>query len=243
MTVFMSGELRSPTWGVRQTLARSDLAAGGGFLVCRLAPAAEIAALRREAVACHRHATACRVPRPPAGPEARGQPDRWLDVAIGDAVLRSFFHAPAVLGQLAALTGMACRPHGVLGTYSYYRAPGHYLGVHRDAVGCDLAVITCLGDTVTDDEGGGQLVVYPGGATRSLAAVRAEPGRGAHRLRLRPGESAVLLGSLVPHRVTPVGPGQIRIVAPLCYDLAAVPAAPPDAIRAGVVAQDWSTVT
>jgi hypothetical protein len=203
---------------VGKHLVHSPLVAAGGFVVTRLAPQHQIEALRREAVACYRRAQACRMPEPPAGPEAPGQPDRWLDVAVGGDVLRAFFHAPAVLDRLGALAGMAWRPHGAEGTYSYYRAAGHYLGVHRDAVGCDLAVITCLADTSSDDSGGGELVVYPGAAARSLASVRADTGQDAHVVRLRVGESAILVGSVVPHRVAPVRPGQVRVVAPLCYE-------------------------
>ena len=202
----------------RAAILRSRLVAAGGILVTGLVGPAQLDALRREAVACYRRARSCRMTEPPAGPEARGQPDRWLDVAIGERRLRELFCSPAVLDVLADLTGTAWRPHGAQGTYSYYRAEGHYLGVHRDAVGCDLAVITCLNDTAPG--AGGDLVVYPGAATRSLGSVRARPADGAHTVRLNAGESAVLLGSLVPHRVASVGAGQVRVVAPLCYELA-----------------------
>jgi hypothetical protein len=41
--------------------------------------------------------------------------------------------------------------------------------------------------------------------------------RGAVRLRLQPGETLVMYGTVVPHCVTPVGPGRTRITAPACY--------------------------
>jgi hypothetical protein len=202
----------------RAAILRSQLVADGGFVVTRLLAPAQTDTLRREAVVCHRRARSCRIPEPPAGPEARGQPDRWLDVAVGGPRLQEFFCSSPVLAVLADVTGATWRPHGRQGTYSYYRAEGHYLGVHRDAAGCDLAVITCLSDTTPD--AGGNLVVYPGAATRPLGSVRADPADGAHTLRLRPGESAILLGSLVPHRVAPTTAGQVRVVAPLCYKFA-----------------------
>lgn len=201
----------------RTAILRSVLVAEGGFIVTRLLEQAQTDVLRREAVVCHRRARSCRIPEPPDGPEARGQPDRWLDVAVGGQRLQEFFCSLAVLEVLADLTGATWRPHGTQGTYSYYRAEGHYLGVHRDAVGCDLAVITCLSDTAPS--GGGNLVVYPGAATRTLDSVRADTASGAHPVRLRAGESAVLLGSLLPHRVTAVAADQVRVVAPLCYQL------------------------
>jgi hypothetical protein len=210
--------VEGPLTSGRATVLRSQLVAEGGFVVTRLLSSAHTATLRREAVVCHRRARACRIPVPPAGPEARGQPDRWLDVAVGGPRLKDFFCSSPVLEVLADLTGASWMPHGTQGTYSYYRAEGHYLGVHRDAAGCDLAVITCLSDTTP--HAGGNLVVYPGAATRPLGSVRADPAEGAHTLRLRPGESAILLGSLVPHRVAPTTAGQVRVVAPLCYKLA-----------------------
>jgi hypothetical protein len=202
----------------RAAIVRSQLVAEGGFVVTRLLRPAQTDTLRREAVVCHRRARACRIPEPPAGPEARGQPDRWLDVAVGGPRLEEFFCSTPMLEMLADLTDAAWTPHGTQGTYSYYRAEGHYLGVHRDAVGCDLAVITCLSDTTPG--AGGNLIVYPGAATRSLGSLRADLADGARAVRLCPGESAILLGSLVPHRVAPTAAGQVRVVAPLCYALA-----------------------
>jgi hypothetical protein len=202
----------------RAAILRSQLVAEGGFVVTRVLGPAQTDTLRREAAVRHRRARACRIPEPPAGPETRGQPDRWLDVAVGGPRLEGFFCSSPVLEVLADLTGATWRPHGTQGTYSYYRTEGHYLGVHRDAVGCDLAVITCLSDTAPG--AGGNLVVYPSAATRPLESVRADLADGARAVRLLPGESAILLGSLVPHRVAPVAAGQVRVVAPLCYEMA-----------------------
>ena len=46
---------------------------------------------------------------------------------------------------------------------------------------------------------------------------------------LRPGETALLLGGLVPHEVTPVAAGQDRIVAIHCYQLGEAPGGRGDA--------------
>ncbi len=149
--------------------------------------------------------------------EERGHADRWLAHATGGPELDALLCAPALHGLLAALTGVAWRPNGRVGTYSYYRAPGHYLGVHRDIRGCDLALITCVWDTGGI---GGDLIVYPGAARRRLAEVRADPALGARCVALRPGESVVFLGGIIPHQVTPIADGHVRAVALLCFELA-----------------------
>jgi hypothetical protein len=38
---------------------------------------------------------------------------------------------------------------------------------------------------------------------------------------LKPGETLLLLGGVVPHRLMPLGPDHLRIIAPLCYRMAA----------------------
>lgn len=62
----------------------------------------------------------------------------------------------------------------------------------------------------------------------SLAAVPLSEGRRRLRNRGRlvalvPGETAVTLGSIVPHRVVPINGDRVRIVAPICYTFARRP--------------------
>lgn len=207
----------------RAMLAASPLARAGGFAVVRLLDAGGLPQLQREAAQAEAGAVEIGVP-PTGDGETRGYADRWLATAVGGPALDSLLCAPAVLGLLAELTGLAWQPNGRYGTYSYYRAPGHFIGVHRDVQGCELALITCIRDT---GGAGGDLIVYPGGAGRRLAEVRAAPDRGARRVAVAPGDSVVLLGGIIPHLVTPLGEGHVRVVAPLCYQLAVSTASPP----------------
>jgi hypothetical protein len=127
--------------------------------------------------------------------------------------------APTILALLRRVTGLPFVPSGPQGTYSYYRRAGHHLDVHRDIDGCDLAVIACL-----RDEGGragaGALEVYPERWREPTSEVRRTAHVGAQPVTVPPGESSVLLGGVVPHRVPPVAAGRIRIVTPLCYRVA-----------------------
>jgi hypothetical protein len=200
----------------RAVLAASRLARAGGFTVVRLVDDDGLLRLQQEAAQCEAGAVTAGVP-PTGDGETRGYADRWLATAVGGPVLDSLLCAPAVLAFLAELTGLAWQPNGRLGTYSYYRSPGHFLGVHRDVRGCELALITCIRDTGGP---GGELIVYPAAAGRRLAAVRADPEHCARRVALAPGDSVVLLGGIIPHLVTPLGEGHVRVVAPLCYQLA-----------------------
>ena len=106
----------------------------------------------------------------------------------------------------------ARRPRHVL----VYRRPGHHFGLHRDIHHCDVAAITCIERSGRGD--GGELLVFPrssGAPLRNLTVGH------AHRVRIECGETIVLLGGHVPHMVTPVTGRLVRVVAPLCYRVAA----------------------
>jgi hypothetical protein len=83
--------------------------------------------------------------------------------------------------------------------------------VHRDTVGCDLAVITGL--TAAPDAGA--LVVYPAFRDKPLSAVRKAGPSAGIPIALERGDTIVLLGGSVPHELTPVS--RERIVAIMCY--------------------------
>jgi hypothetical protein len=203
-------------------LARSPLVRAGGAVRTRLLREGGRAALLREARARHAVAEEALVLEHDGEQDRGGAPDRWLESAVGGPRLAAFLHAPPTLALLRRLTGLDWTPSGAEGTYSYYRRAGHHLGLHRDVDECDLAVITCIqaAGPATDDAG--VLVLYPGRAKEPLSAIRAEPMRGAVPVRLASGESLVLLGGAIPHRVLPLGEGHLRIVAPLCYRVAEV---------------------
>jgi hypothetical protein len=203
-------------------LARSPLVRAGGALRVRLLSDRDRAGLFREAVACHPDAVEALV-LDHDGAERGGVPDRWLESASGGPRLDAFLHAAPTRTLLRRLTGLHWAPSGAQGTYSYYRRAGHHLGLHRDIDECDLAVITCVHDSRSDAGAGdgGVLVLYPGRAREPLAAIRTEPARGAVAVRLAPGDSLVLLGGAVPHRLLPLGPTHLRVVAPLFYRVGA----------------------
>jgi hypothetical protein len=200
-------------------LAGSPLVRAGGWRVERLLAGRALAALAAEADACHGDATECVVRESRDDEPRRGHPDRRLESAPGGPVLRALYASPVLHGLLARLTGAGWEPSGLQATYSYYRAPGHYLGLHRDVDVCDLAVIACVADAGAPgghEETSGVLRAYPRRAGDALAAIRADR-HGAVAIRLAPGEAVVLLGGVVPHEVSPVGPGRCRIVAPMCF--------------------------
>lgn len=183
----------------------------------RLLDPAGAAGLLYEAEALGGAATTMFVQHPPPDDAPNGSPDRWLETAGGGPWLNAFYRSPAVPGVLEELTGLPWETTGERGSYSYYRRPGHHLGLHRDIETCELAVITCLRDDGPAGGTGGVLVLYPGRSGEPLGRIRQTPEAGAVKVRLSAGESILLLGGLVPHRLLPVAAGQTRIIAPLCY--------------------------
>jgi hypothetical protein len=200
-------------------LQRSLLWRAGGVVRAQLLDAWWLAALCAEADVQHAEATEPRSRVPAHEDTRRGDPARWLETAPGGPVLAAFLAAPATLALLREVTGLPFVPSGPQGTYSYYRRAGHHLDVHRDIDVCDLAVITCLRDEGASADARG-LEVYPSRWGEPTSQVRRSAEVGAQPITVAPGESAVLLGGVVPHRVPPLGAGRIRVVTPLCYRVA-----------------------
>jgi hypothetical protein len=207
---------------IRSSLAAGPLARSGGVLVVSLLGRETLGMLRAEAAALRSRAETYHV-REHDGEEHRGgEPERWLVSAVAGPRLRAVYSSVGLTELLGDVTGLAWMPSGDSGTYSYYCRSGHHLGLHRDIEECDLAVIICVVDDYIGDPGsGGTLCVYPQRASEPLSAIRASPGRGAIHLRVRPGEAAIILGGIVPHRVVPVGNNHERVVAPLCFSASA----------------------
>jgi len=203
---------------LRDRLAGSALARGGGGAVIQLLDEDALAALQREALDVHAGAVATLVEEGDGEDDRGGSPERALESAVGGTVLQSLYHAEGVGDILRSLTDLAWTPSGGEGTYSYYCRPGHHLGLHRDVEECDLALFVCVLDERPDSAGdAGALCLYPTRAKEPLSAIRATPDVGSVYARARPGEAVVLLGGFVPHRVLPVAEGHVRVVAPLCY--------------------------
>lgn len=202
---------------VRGLLAESLLVRRGGVLVGRLAGPADLVRLRSDATHAHSQALEVKVDHPDSSGQ-RGDPDRWLESAPGGAAQQDFARSVAVIDALRRVTGVDWEPAGP-GSWSYYRRAGHHLGVHRDLAVCDLAVITCV-VSVEGSANLGTLRLWPTRAHESLEHIREHP-TGAVDLHVAAGDTVILLGGVVPHQVLPMGPGQVRIVAPLCYQVVA----------------------
>lgn len=150
----------------------------------------------------------------PSSAHHPGTPRFWLETAEGGSKLAAFLTGRATLKRLERVTGRRCTPCRSGGTYVYYRQQTQCFGLHRDAPHCQLALITCVYDKPGK---GGDLVLYPGRGGESLKSILASPRRGARRIRLRAGESLLLDGRRIAHRVTPIGRGRLRVTATACY--------------------------
>ena len=148
-----------------------------------------------------------------------GYPARRLSSAQGGPVQDAFYHAAWVRRFLREWAGAPVAPTGERGTYSYYTRPGDGLGLHRDIHTCDLSVLSLLYEERPPRGPLGCLRLYPGRRGEPLSAIRRTPEQGAVDVPLRPGLTAVLFGGLIPHLVTPMAPGQVRVLSVLCYRL------------------------
>lgn len=152
------------------------------------------------------------------GEEGRGgTPQRQLLTSGAGAMQDAFYSAPWLAQYLSAQCQLPIVPSGNRGSYSYYARPGDFLGLHRDVETCDMALLTCLEDNPQPGCQGGNLVVYPTRRYEPLSNIRRSPQAGALAVPLQPGQTAALLGGVVPHQVLPVAPGQRRIMSVLCF--------------------------
>ena len=151
--------------------------------------------------------------------ERGGKPIRNFKSALGGPALMSFYRSSWVLDCLRGLMNCPVKPTGENGTYSYYEPQGDFLGLHRDIITCELAVITCLYDNSNPHDMGGALCIYPDRMLEPLENIRRSPDQGNMKLSILPGQSLVFLGGFLPHTLMPTGPGQLRVVAVLCYEL------------------------
>jgi hypothetical protein len=148
-----------------------------------------------------------------AAEDRGGNPDRAFTTAHGGPSHWRTFTAATLVSAVREICGVICSPAGG-GTYTYYE-PGDFLGLHRDIERCDLTVISCLRQT--GQSGGGALRVYSRHMEEPLSRARAAGRDASIEVPLARGESLALLGGFVPHEVTPMQPGQERIVAIMCY--------------------------
>ncbi|HEV7427307.1 MAG TPA: hypothetical protein VGQ46_13155 [Thermoanaerobaculia bacterium] len=201
----------------------SPLLSRGGFAVLpRFLDTAAANDLLAESLAAYNAATLTDIADNDAEEGRGGSPARRFFSAPGGAVQAAIYNAPWMAELLTGLAGITIRPTGAMATFSYYVRPGDHIDVHRDILTCDVAVITCLIDRDRETAGGG-LVVYPSRTGEPLSSIRGNRSREAEPVPLRPFESAVLFGGLIPHRVHAVAPGQQRVVSVMCFEAMAPP--------------------
>ena len=146
-------------------------------------------------------------------------------LARGGEAQYGLFHCSTLLDRLSAEVGLAVKPSGSHGIYAYYICGGDFIGVHRDTHPLDVELITCLFDTHPEYEAG-SLGIYAGRTTESCASISKNIRRGQELVKLLPGQSLLLLGGVLPHRVLPVLPDQLRIVSSLSFSIASNTALP-----------------
>jgi hypothetical protein len=217
----MRAERRTPNAESRLDL--STLIAGcrlmqcGGYTVTQsLLTDTQLRALQEDAAACAPHAVRMRLDESRDCEGRGGQPARAYRYAEGTGLQYEILTAPAFLRALTELVGLRLEALGA-GTYSFYDEEGDFLALHRDVEACDAALVTCLGNE--PHRGGGLLRLHPRLADPSFRIIDTSPNasHAAIDLDLTPGESALLLGGIIPHEVTPTVADQRRVVSIACY--------------------------
>ena len=203
--------------GIRGAATRSPELTGGLFAVFPgLIERSHFDHLRAEAIAAAGEATESRLVDDAADEWRGGAPARAYLSAPGGEAQQAIYGAPALADFLTGILGRSCRPTASNGTFNYYVRPDDHLSLHRDVAECDVAVITCLHRLGSGYGRHGSLVLYPGCAGLPLAAARAADADSLS-VDLAEGETLVMLGGMVPHRLLPLAAGQERVVSILCF--------------------------
>ena len=150
-----------------------------------------------------------------------GTPARALRTAGGGPAQDAVYASPWLHAALSEQCGLTVVPSGNRGSYSYYVQPGDHLDTHLDVDTCDVTLITVLYDDIDPTDAAGGLAVYPGAFGAPLSRIRAAPDDGVALVKARPGESILILGGLVPHRVVPLGAQGQRVISALCFEATA----------------------
>jgi len=196
-------------------ILQSRLFAAGGYLVLRgLFDEDTLQGLRAEADAVRAGGARGCVAASDGAEGRGGTPGRAYRLAGGGDLHFGLHGCQKMAEALAQLCGATVSSTGG-GSYSYYEEEGDFLALHRDVVQCDIAVITSL--TRIGSGPAGELAVYPQYIYEPLSTVRKVGISSSTIVPLDRGQTAILLGGLVPHEVTPMCAGQDRIVAVNCY--------------------------
>jgi hypothetical protein len=143
-----------------------------------------------------------------------GEPSRSYAGVTGGPTQTSIFASPDLANYLSEICGLRVTIAGV-GSFSYYE-PGDFLALHRDIVHCDITLLTCLRDTAAGTSNRSGLRIYPRYARMPLTQLRAEDAPAHVDVHLDRGQTAVLLGGIVPHEVLPMTAIQHRTVSVVC---------------------------
>jgi hypothetical protein len=146
-----------------------------------------------------------------------GAPRRSLLMAEAGAVQDAWYNSAWLSNFLSTACGIPIVPSGNRGSYSYYARPGDFLDLHRDIETCDVAVITVLSDNSDPSDQAGALVLYPNRFHEPLSTIRERPYDGAYVVKLSRGQTIILFGGIVAHRLLPVREGQARVISVLCF--------------------------
>jgi len=146
-----------------------------------------------------------------------GRPRRSLLTSTAGPIQDAWYASSHLRRFLSAQLGLPVAPVGNRGSYSFYARKGDFLDIHRDVDTCDVTVITAVYDNSAAADESGALVLYPKKISDSLSSLRAQPHEGAYPVKLLPGQTIVIFGGVMPHRVIPVVEGQVRIISALCF--------------------------
>jgi hypothetical protein len=198
-----------------EVLKSRIFANNGYFVVSGLFDEPTLASLLKEAETSREEGQRQLLPASDGTEGRGGSPARSFRSGRGRELHWGLHGSEAMKERLKEFCGVAVTPTGS-GSFSYYEQPGDHLALHRDILQCDLTLITCL-MARRGDGPSGELTLYPQFMREPLSAARAAGRQAGLVVALEPGQSAILLGGLVPHEVTPATEGQQRIVAINCF--------------------------
>ena len=145
-----------------------------------------------------------------------GQPARQVLSVDGGHLQDELFGSKHLQTFIADEVGLMISPCGGRASYSIYAGSGAHLDIHRDVPGCDLALVTCLYDSAPT-AGAGAVDLWLDDLTTPLSVIRATPNEKRSRLTLLPGDSLLIHGGLIPHRIPPPETDRVRVVSLMCF--------------------------
>lgn len=153
----------------------------------------------------------------PSPKERGGQPARKYRSVGGGEIQTGFYNSAALLKKLETATQLELAPTGMRGTYSYYEEENDFLDIHRDIYTCDMTLITCIQSNISENNPSGSLYIYPGRTRDPIRSLYNDRFTGYYTVFLKPGDSVLIKGGILPHGVNPLARGSYRVISALCY--------------------------